>query len=121
MFAAEAWSGLPLPHPDHARARALPRSERFLASPPAPPATPVGEATLFVAEGATVTGGDVERLRVAGVVLVTTSGAHPLADALRRGGRATALLVGRDGVPALWKPADDPNLVAAALDLLELR
>jgi len=44
-----------------------------------------------------------------------------LLEKLVRDDRPTALLVGEDRVPLLWKRADDPHLEAAVLDVLPKR
>lgn len=121
LFTSEAFSGLPLPPPTLVRASGLPRAERLIAEPPEAPATMPDRATLFLSPEGHLAPDVLERLRAAGVDVVVTKDGDPFAKALRRLERPTALLIGRDRKPLLWKPADDPQLEAAVLDLVAPR
>ncbi len=118
LFEPESFSSLPLPPPSLVRASRLPHAERFIAVPPEAPATVPDRATLFLSPGAAMPSDALERVRAAGVDVVFERAGDPFAKALRKSERPTALLLGRDRRPLLWKRADDPNLEAAVLDLV---
>jgi len=114
----EAHGGLPLPSPAVVPTSKLLRSERLMATPPEslPPTKP-DQPTVFLAPGAAVAPAALDSWKAAGIAVVSVPASDDLADTLTRNRRATALLLGRDRVPLLWKPADDPNLGAAVIDV----
>ena len=118
LFGAESYSSLPLPPPTLVRATHLLRAERFIADPPEAPTTSPDRSTLFLAPSARISAEVLERWKSAGIDVVVPKDGDEFAKTLRKSDHPTALLVGRDRKPLLWKRADDPNLVDAVLDLV---
>lgn len=122
----EAWSTLRLP--DVGDPTKLAASERFVAEPPtpgadgwpAPVATALARGAVVVVPAEAPAFPDADRLAAAGVTLVRLApdADDALATALAPKSGPTALVLGADGRPRLWKPADDPRLVATALALV---
>jgi acetyl esterase/lipase len=113
LLQPQAWSTLPLPPPDRVDYTKLPASERFLKRPTSDMASKpvVGEPLLKVVArtGAPTLPVDArERLESAGI------GIFQMSDG---GEQGTAFLQDANGKVVLWRRADDPHLVDAAIAL----
>ncbi len=129
LLAAEAYSGLPLPSPDLAKASRLGAAERFLGEVPelpgrlleaakAGPVLVVADVPANAPEAAVLS-----KLSAAGTLRIVPllPAEEDLVDAFARAKTRSGLLLSKGGTPLLWKPLADPAFPAAVEDLLAPR